>query len=436
MKAPGLPQFTRRTLLKGSAVALPGFAAGARFSAASDQHEPSPDLVDDNSTFALDLYAELRQAADNEGRNIFFSPYSVSQALAMVYAGAAGETAGQMADTLSFMLDQPELHEAFSKLNDDLIERGNSEGDPDAGDTARSLHIANALWGEQTYPFSNTYIEDLEQFYGAGLQQTDFINEPEDARDEINDWVADQTQDRIQDIVPEGNITSETRLVLANAIYFASSWYTPFWEDGTEDDDFFLLDDSTVTASFMFLHDHLPYAAGDGFEAVQLAYAGADYSPSGFAFTVIMPDEGEFESFEEGLDADVLSDVIDQLSSTEIRLYLPKFTFEFDASLADTLQTMGMTDAFDPSTADFSGMVEGAPPEPLYIGAVLHKAFVSIDEKGTEAAAATVVEMAAGAAPPEEEPPDVRINRPFLFAIRDTESGTLLFLGRVLDPSV
>ncbi len=438
MSGPDSRLLHRRTLLKGSA-AVPLVVAGAwgpNALADTDtrslaQDEPSPDLVAGNTAFALDLYAALRE--ENSG-NIFVSPYSVSQALAMVYAGAEGETAEQMAATLSFGLDQAELNEAFSALNDDLVTRGNAEGDPDEGDTARALHIANALWGEQTYPFSEEYITDLEQHYGAGLQETDFINEPGEAREEINEWVADQTEDRIQDIVPEGVITSDTRLVLANAIYFSSSWHTPFSPDATEVDDFHLLDGSTVSVPFMFLHDSLPYTEGDGFQAIELAYAGDEFGTSGFAFTVIMPDDGEFEAFDEKLDADVLDEIIDQLSFTEIRLYLPKFTFEFNAGLGETLQAMGMTDAFDPDQADFSGMVEETPPAPLAIGEVLHKAFIGVDENGTEAAAATVVVMVEGAAPPEEEPPDVRIDRPFLFTIRDTATGTLLFLGRVLNP--
>ena len=170
------------------------------------------------------------------------------------------------------------------------------------------------------------------------------------------------------------------------------------------------------------------YLAGAGFQAVELPYAG-----SGFAFTILMPDEGEFEAFEESLDADILDDALDALVLTDVLLSLPSFSFEYDTSLADALTALGMTDAFTAGVADFSGMVEGTTDEPLFISDVIHKAFIAVDENGTEAAAATVV-MMEGATASETGPIEVRINRPFLFSIRDTETGTLLFLGRVLTP--
>jgi serpin B len=383
-------------------------------------------LVAGNTAFALDLYAAERQTADG---NLIVSPYSISQALAMTYAGAGGATATQMAQTLSFTLQQPALHEAFHALNADLVARGNAKADPAQNQTARGLRIANALWGEQTYPFSPSYSAEIEQFYGAGLQKTDFVNAPEQARGQINDWVAKQTEDRIQNIVPENAIKPDTRLVLANAIWFSCAWQNPFNPTATQDGPFTLPDGSAATVPFMFQQAYLPYARGDGFQAIEFPFAGSD-----FAFTVILPDQGRFDAFERGLTTVKLSAALGQLSSTEVRVYLPKFKFDFGASLAQTLQAMGITDAFDPSRADFSGMVQGTPPEPLYIGDVLHKAFISVDEKGAEAAAATVVEMAAGAAPNPTTPPEVRIDRPFIFAIRDTQSGTILFLGRVTNP--
>jgi serpin B len=391
------------------------------------QENDASELVAGNTAFALDIYAAVRQDADG---NLIFSPYSVSQALAMTYAGAGGETAAQMAETLSFRLQQPALHEAFGALNADLVARGTAEDDPENEQTARALHIANALWGEQTYPFSESYNAQIEQYYGAELHQSDFINAPEETREEINDWVAEQTEDRIQNIVPEDAITPDTRLALANAIYFYGGWESTFEPDNTEDGEFFLLDGTTATVPFMFQREYLRYAQGDGFQVIEFPYAG-----SGFAFTVILPDEGQFAAVEEGLDAETLDAAIGQLTFTEVRVYLPKFEFEFDASLAQTLQSMGMPDAFDPTRADFTGMVDGTPPEPLFIGDVLHKAFISVDENGTEAAAATIVLGEAGSAQEETEPLEVRIDRPFIFAIRDTQTGTVLFLGRVMDPS-
>jgi serpin B len=391
------------------------------------QEDQVSELVAANTAFALDLYTALQQNAEG---NFLFSPYSISQALAMTCAGAGGETAAQMADALSFTLAQPALHEAFSALNADLVMRGNAEDDPDNFQTARALRIANALWGEQTYPFSRSYNTQIDRYYGAGLQLTDFINAPEQVRGQINGWVAEQTEDRIQNIVPEGVITPITRLVLANAIYFYGGWQSKFMPNSTLDEDFYLLDGTTVTVPLMVQRVHLPYARGDGFQVVEFPYTG-----SNFTFTVILPDEGNFATFEDGLDAEALNAAISQLPYTDVLVYLPRFEFEFGTSLAGTLRALGMTDAFDPVRADFTGMVEGTPPEPLVIGDVLHKAFISVDENGTEAAAATVVVMPAGTSLVETEPLEVRIDHPFIFAIRDTQTGTLLFMGRVLNPS-
>jgi serpin B len=402
------------------------------------------EVVEGNTAFAFDLYGELLDDSDG---NLLISPYSVSQALAMTYAGAEGETATQMAEVLGFTLAQPDLHKALSSLNFDLSARGNHEKDPDSGQPARVLNIANALWGEQTYPFSDAFIAQLSEHYGAGLRLIDFHNAPEPSRQEINNWVAEQTEDRIQDIVPEGEITLCTRLVLANAIYFYGGWEDPFYPGATEDDDFFLLDGTTVIVPFMVQQESLPYARGEGFQAIEFPYAG-----SRFAFTVILPDEGQFDVVEAGLDAGALESTVNRLSRTDVWVYLPKFEFATDSlSLGPPLQSLGMTDAFDPWSADFDGMlagplpeadprcfVDGIPPRTLAISNVFHKAFISLGEKGTEAAAATTVLMSPvpGATAMPTEPLEVRIDRPFLFAIRDTQTGTLLFLGRVMDPSL
>jgi hypothetical protein len=261
------------------------------------QEDGASDLVAGNTAFALDLYAAVRQDAAG---NLLFSPYSVSQALAMTYAGAGGETAAQMAETLAFRLQPPALHAAFGALNADLVARGTAADAPDGSETARGLRIANALWGEQTYPFSEEYNALLEQSYGAGLHQSDFIHAPEETRGQINEWVAEQTEDRIQDIVPEGAITPATRLVLANAIYFYGAWFDPFMPDATSDGEFFLLDGTTVTVPFMFQQEHLNYARGDGFQVIEFPYAGGPSGTSGFAFTVILPDEGSLRPSRRG----------------------------------------------------------------------------------------------------------------------------------------
>jgi serpin B len=393
----------------------------------SAQESDVLELVSGNTDFAFNLYAFLRQAEDG---NLFFSPYSMSQALAMTYAGADGETAQQMANTLSFTLPQPALHETFNILNADLVTRGNAEADETMGEPGRTLRIANALWGEQTFPFNPAYVEQIQQYYGGGLRSADFINAPEEARGQINGWVADETEDRIQNIVPEGAIHPDTRLVLANAIYFKNVWLLQFSPNTTQDGDFFLLDGTTLTVPFMSQVERFNYLRGDNFQAVEFPYWG------GMSMLVILPDEGQFEAFEETFDGETLNHVIGQLSFTRLDVHLPKFEFDYATSLSDTLASMGMPDAFNGDAADFSGMVEGDADGDLFISDVLHKAFIAVDEYGTEAAAATVVILQATSA--EIEPDEsilVRIDRPFIFAIRDQTTGSLLFLGRVLSPS-
>jgi serpin B len=328
-----------------------------------------------------------------------------------------------MARALALRLNQPALNAAFAALNADLVARG-------AGGKQGALRIANALWGERTYPFNPAYSAEIKRSYGAGLQPVDFASAPEAVRGEINAWVARRTGNRIQNIVPPGAITAATRLVLANAMYFYGPWLSQFQPSDTEKDAFHLLGGSAATVRFMVQQQQFGYARGHGFQAVELPYA-----QQGFALTILIPDEGRFDAFEAKLDATTLDAALGQIAATEIVLYLPKFTFDFGASLASVLASLGMTDAFDSKRANFSGMISGKPPGPLWLGEVLHKAFISVDEAGTEAAAATVVTAPGAAAPgPRPTPPVVRIDRPFVFAIRDTTTGTLLFLGRVLDP--
>jgi serpin B len=426
----------RRTLIARSAAAAALAAIHHRATLAASA-QPSPeavpdpliDLVDGNTAFALDLYHHLRQSASG---NMLFSPLSISLALAMTYAGAEGDTAAQMATTLGLTLTEPLLHATLAGLTNDLIERGAQERDDEAGRGEGGLRIANALWGEQSFPFDPAFTTTLDDHYGAGLELVDFIDAPDAAREDINAWVAEHTEDRITDIVPEGAITDLTRLVLANAIWFYGAWRHTFDESSTRDEPFHLATGDTIDVPFMVQVESFAYGALDTFQAVELAYDNG-----GFAMTILLPEEGQLDAVEAALDPDALQAALVALERKDIHLFLPKFGFEFDASLVEPLQALGMPDAFDPGRADFTGMVDGPlpPGENLSIGDVLHKAFIAVDEEGTEAAAATVVIMETTAAQPDEqEPLEVRIDRPFLFTIRDTRTGTILFLGRVTDP--
>jgi len=375
-------------------------------------------LVEGNSAFAFELYQALRE----EEGNLFYSPYSISLALAMTYAGAHGETAQQMADTLHFLLEQDRLHPAFNWLDTQLASRG--EGAKGKDDEGFRLNIVNAIWGQKDYEFLTDFLDVLAENYGAGLRILDFINETEQSRLTINDWVSDQTKGRIEDLIPQGAIDALTRLVLTNAIYFNAAWEHPFDEKMTADGPFYLLDGEQITVPMMKQTESFSYAEGEGYQAVELRYDGGELS-----MVILLPEAGNFEPFEEGLQSQQISDIISGLQPTEVALTMPKFEFDSEFSLKDTLAGMGMPVAFS-SSADFSGMTGYRD---LWISAVLHKAFVAVDEAGTEAAAATAVIMKLTAVP--EPPVEVTLDRPFIFLIRDIETGTILFIGRLVDPA-
>ena len=402
---------------------VPGPGGGGKVEVAQSQAEriaapdvPAADLdalSAGDAAFAVDLYHAVRGEADN----LFFSPYSISTALAMTYAGARGETAQQMAETLHFTLPAERLHPAFNALALEL-----------AGGEDFVLNVVNSLWGQQGYTFLPEFLDLLAENYGAGLRLLDFAAAPEPARVTINDWVSEQTEDKINDLIPQGGITSDTRLVLVNAIYFNADWLYPFDKDKTHDAPFTLLDGERVTVPMMDweMPEHVPYTRGEGYQAVELPYVGGKTS-----LVLIVPDEGEFAAYEEALTAERLTSLLDDLSTKSVALTMPKFSYDQNLSLAKTLAEMGMPDAMDAARADFSGM-DGT--RNLYIGNVFHKAFVAVDEAGTEAAAATAVVMMESAMPIDDAI-KLTVDRPFIFLIRDTGTGALLFLGRVENPA-
>jgi serpin B len=373
-------------------------------------------LVDGNSAFAFDLYRALR----TQDGNLFFSPYSVSAALAMTYAGVRGETARQMADILHFALSQEQLHPAFNALDQELVSAGE--------ENAFQLHIANALWGQEEFPFRSTYLDTLARHYGAGMRLVDYIGaeERELARRAINDWVSQETGGQIEELIGEGVLNGMTRLVLTNAIYFKGLWEAPFPPHATQEAAFTLPDGSQVNVSTMARRADAPYTAGEDYQVVALPYQGGRA-----AMLILLPAEGRFEAFERTLDAGRLQGILQALETQDLKLYLPKFQFAAEIDLVETLRGLGMRDAFDREKADFSGMYDPdqVGGRRIFISDGIHKAFVNVDEEGTEAAAATgIVEEIVS------EPVRLRVDRPFLFVIYDRQTGTLLFVGRVLDP--
>ncbi len=375
-------------------------------------------LVEGNSAFAFQLYQVLKEK--NEG-NVFYSPYSISLALAMTYSGARGETAQQMADTLNFILEQERLHPAFNWLDAELASR--DEGAEGKDGEGFRLNIVNAIWGQKDYSFLPAFLDVLAENYGAGLRILDFITETEKSRVTINDWVSDQTEGRIEDLISQGLFDALTRLVLTNAIYFNAAWEYPFNGNITADGPFYLLDGGQVSVPMMKQTEAFGYTEGEGYQAVELQYDGNELS-----MVILLPEAGNFQVFEEGLQAQQVDAIISSLQPTHVTLTMPQFEFDSEFSLKDTLAGMGMPIAFS-SSADFSGMTGN--PE-LFISDVLHKAFVAVDEDGTEAAAATAVIMKLTAVP--EPPVEFTIDHPFIFLIRDIDTGAILFVGRVLNP--
>ena len=380
------------------------------------------ELAAGNRAFAFDLYAQLARTPGN----LFFSPYSISAALAMTYAGARGQTETEMAETLHFTLPQAQLHPAFNQLDLVLESRAQAEAPrslPDA--QPPRLEIADSIWGQQGYAFETAFLDTLAVNYGAGLRVLDFGSDPEGSRKTINQWVSDQTEERIPELIPKGVIHPLIRLVLTNAIYFYATWFSPFEPEATQPGSFWVDGATEVTVQMMHQTDYFGYTAGDGYAAVQLPYVGNDLS-----MLLLVPDVGRFAESEAQLGAELVDTVLESLQTELVQLAMPKWEFESSFSLAHTLGELGMPSAFDPKAAEFGGMTS---VEDLYISEVIHQAFVSVDEEGTEAAAATAVMMAGTGMPPE--PVALTIDRPFVFLILDGPTGTVLFAGRVTDPS-
>jgi len=379
-------------------------------------------LVADNNAFAFSLYQRLREGDSN----LIFSPYSISTALAMTYAGARGETEKQMAKALHFGLPQDKLHPAFNSLDYEFASRGKDEDGQPYGDF--KLLMANSLWGQKDYKFLPQFLDLVAENYGAGMRLVDYKNNKnrEDARKAINDWVEKQTQEKIKNAVPEGILNDLTRLVLVNAIYFKDQWEHPFSQSDTKPGPFTLLDGRKITVQMMSLSEHLNYARGKGYQAVNLPYAWNNLS-----MIILLPDKGTFRSFERALTAKKVLMITEQFKQPEVDLTMPKFKFDASLSMKDTLSALGMPGAFILGEANLSGM-DGT--RDLFIDEVLHKAMIAVDEKGTEAAAATHVFVASGISPRWDIKAKMIIDRPFIFLIRDTKTGAILFLGRVLNP--
>ncbi|MBN1944486.1 MAG: serpin family protein [Bradymonadales bacterium] len=426
--------FARRAFLPEAAIAAAFQKTGAEETMQEPIiPEPTPEelseLVAGNGLFAFDLVRAL--AAQQEG-NLFCSPYSISEALAMTYGGARAETEQQMARVLHFSLAQDRLHPAFQALRTALTEAAQTSRRHRPEDGFR-LHVANSVWVEQSYQLLPEFAGMLTRWYELSPQQVDFVNAAEQARHTINAWVAERTEQRVLELIPLGILDNLTRLVLVNAIYFKASWLNPFDEDRTRDRPFHLLDGSQVEVPMMRQTEPFRLVQGEGLGAIELPYLGGE-----LAMVVVMPDEGRFEEIQGNMDRERFDRVVASMRRQDVALSLPRFRIESDFRLDQVLATLGMPIAFERTAADFSGMAHiPAADRRLYIAAVIHKAFVEVDERGTEAAAATAVVMAAEGAAMEAPPPPIPfvVDRPFLVFIRHNRSGAILFMGRVTNPS-
>lgn len=419
-------------LLLGGALAP--LASGSARAERPAPAAPAPEalaLAAGQAAFACDLYRQLARGDDN----LLLSPYSVQTALAMTRGGARGGTAEQLDRVLR--LPGEGAPEAFRALVQAVSTAPavRSRGGPAGGEeTAYRVSVANGLFGQRAYPFVPAYRDLLASAYGAELRETDFA-QPGRARDEINAWVLERTHEKIRDLIPAGLPTPDTRLVLVNAIHFLAPWDEPFSESATVDAPFTTAAGARVNVRLMRRTDRWGW-----YEDEQVQVLSLRYREGAVDMLVALPRPrpgstpgADLAALEASLRADTLARWAASPRTAKVALGLPRFRFESANELSTALTALGLTDPFRPGSADFRGIAD-VPGEPLFIGLVLHKAFIAVDEKGTEAAAATAVMMRAGSVPRPEEPIPFVCDRPFLFALRHRATGALLFLGRLSRP--
>ena len=377
-----------------------------------------PALGANNAAFAFDLYRGI--AAENAGKNLVFSPYSISTALAMTYEGARGTTASEMQSTLHFELDRPALHEAFNATALALASRGAGKGGADG--TSFRLNVNNSIWAQHGYPVVPAFLDVLAVNYGAGVFLADFARDAEGSRKAINGWIADKTEQLIPELLAPGTIGADTTFVLTNTVYFNAGWQEKFEKSGTHDAPFSKLDGSKVSSKMMSAGLGIPYAQGDNYRAIALPYEDDQ-----LRFVAILPADGALDMLESKLSGAWFATLNTQWKSIGVQVDLPQLDYQQQTALKPQLMSLGMRAAF--GDADFSGLTSG----PVQIDDVIHQAVLKVFEGGTIAAAATAVTIrAVSAFLPQQT---IVFDRPFLFAIVDQPTGEVLFLGRVLDPT-
>jgi serpin B len=371
-------------------------------------------VVDADNQFALDLYSRYK----SKDENIFFSPYSISVALAMTYEGARGQTADEIQKVFHFSSDKDKMRSDFLNIYNEL----------NKADKPYNLSTANALWAQKDYPFMQDYFNTVEKYYDGKVTNLDFRSDTENSRKTINAWVENKTNDRIKDIIPQGALDSLTRMVLTNAIYFKANWSQQFDNQSTSDQEFKLSSGVNTTVKMMHETGDFNYGETNDLQILEIPYLGDDIS-----MLLLLPKGNSLSKLENSLTSDNLANWKKDMKYSEVQLSLPKFKFETNYLMSNDLKEMGMPTAFS-SNADFTGMSQ---THELFISEVIHKTFVEVSESGTEAAAATAVIVSAGAAPgPKPQPIIFTADHPFIFLIQQKDTGNMLFMGRVFNPSV
>jgi len=380
-------------------------------------------VVDANNQFALDYYSKLKS---KDSGNIFFSPFSISSAFVMTYEGAKGQTADEMRSVFYFPEDSNLRRTEYTSIFDEI----------NKGDKKYKLSSANALWGQQDYQFSRDFFDNVEKYYSGKATNLDFKKDPEGSRITINNWVENQTNDKIQNLIPSGIIQPLTKLVLTNAVYFKGEWVKQFNKNDTREENFRTSNGGTVKTQMMQRTDDkaiFNYAENSNLQMLEMPYSGDELS-----ILFLLPKNDNLTKLEGILSTKNISDWKNDLEEQRVKVYIPKFKFETKYFMADDLKAMGMPLAFSDS-ADFSGMTATGKKD-LKIDEAIHQAFVEVNEEGTEAAAATAVVMIPpGAAPgPHKEPkiPIFRADHPFIFLIQKKSTGDILFIGRVVNPNL
>lgn len=391
-------------------LAIGGFS-GSAAAAATNENPNLQAVVTGNSQFAMELHRKISESAAD--KNTFFSPFSISSALAMTYAGARGNTAKQMAAAMHFDLPSSALHATFGDLTAAL--NSHNQG--------YRLEVANSLWGQEGYTFQPEFLALVQKYYNGGFNTVDFAGATEESRGTINRWVEQNTNDKIKNLIPKGSLTTYTRLVLTNAIYFKGDWATKFKEERTKPAPFHIRADETVEAPMMHQFGSFRYADLDGLKVLEMPYVGGELS-----MVVVLP-AASLAELEPKLVANSLNGWLEKANERELDVFLPKFKFEAEYQLQDVLSGMGMADAFELPPADFSGI---SGYKDLYITKVIHKAVIEVNEAGSEAAAATAVIVGTKSV---QFRPEFKADRPFLFFIRHNATGSILFQGRMVNPA-